>query len=298
MNLKSILTGTVGNQYAVGSFSPRVTQLIRPVLQAAQNTQSPVIVQISQKELMLYEVSVGAFSKTYFKLLKQLDISVPTTLHLDHTKEFGIIKDAIAAGFESVMIDASEKSFEENVDMTRRVVEHAKHYNVSVEAELGRIGTTDFVETDNDEEFLTIPEQAQTFVALTGVDALAVSVGTAHGVYHKRQPRIDLERIKAIRQLTPVFLVLHGASGVPSDMLAQALKLEGGGPSKVNIATDIELAFLDAINRDERLTDKACDSLDQALLSRGQQAAMALVENKMRHYLFSAKKAPIATPGV
>jgi fructose-bisphosphate aldolase class II len=161
--------------------------------------------------------------------------------------------DEIEAGFTSVMIDASEQPLLENIARSREVVTYAHARGVSVEAELGRIGTTDRIETDDDVELYTDPDEAATFVAATGVDALAVSVGSAHGVYLVRQPKIDFERLHAIRARTSAHLMLHGGSGVPAEMIEQAIKLPGGGVSKVNIATDLEQAALAALGR---LTDE------------------------------------------
>src|SRR3712207_3339906 len=132
------------------------------------------------------------------------------------------------------MIDASELPLAENIARSREVAEYAHARGVSVEAELGRIGTTDYIETDDDVELYTDPDEAAEFVAATGVDALAVSVGTAHGAYLVRQPKVDIERLAAIRARTAAHLVLHGGSGVPPEMVAQAIGLAGGGVSKVN----------------------------------------------------------------
>ena len=230
MKLTEILKDTIAKQYAVGSFTPRYENVIRPVLQAAQECRTPAIIQISSKELARYKIKPEEFAGEYFRQLKELDISVPTTLHLDHTYDFDTIKEAIDAGFESVMIDASGKPFEENVRITSQVVEYAHKRNVDVEAELGKIGANDQIETGtNDEELYTIPEEAKAFVERTGVDALAVSVGTAHGVYTVKQPLIQYHIIQEIKRLTPVYLVLHGGSGVPSHMVVQSYRLSGGG---------------------------------------------------------------------
>ncbi|VTR58131.1 D-tagatose-1,6-bisphosphate aldolase subunit KbaY [Actinobacillus pleuropneumoniae] len=167
------------------------------------------------------------------------------------------------------------------------MAEYAHAKGVSVEAELGMIGTTDFVETDKDEELYTDPEEAAYFVRQTGVDALAVSCGTAHGVYMVKQPKVDYERLRAIRTLTPVHLVLHGGSGVPADMVQKAVKLPDGGVSKVNIATDLELALLDALNRKERMTNKECLRLSPAQLALGREAVAETVVEKIRHVLNS-----------
>jgi ketose-bisphosphate aldolase len=276
---------------ALGSFSPRYTPMIAPVLAAGQKNQSPLIVQVSQRELARYGVDPHEFADEFYAQVEGQKITVPVVLHLDHTKDFEVIEQAIAAGFTSVMIDASEKPFDENVAISKRVSDYAHKFGVSVEAELGMIGTTDFVETENDEELYTNPDEAQRFVEETKVDALAVSVGTAHGVYEVRQPKIDYARLKAIRALTPVHLVLHGGSGVPAEMMSKAIKLEGGGVSKVNIATDLELAFLEALGRKERMSNAECKALTAEDLAKGRAAVEATVSDKMKHFLDSYNRA-------
>lgn len=265
--------------------------MIQPVLRAGQTTQSPLIVQISQRELDRYGVTPGEFADEFYAQLRGLAITVPVVLHLDHTKDFDVIEAAIAAGFTSVMIDASEKPFSENAAISKRVVEYAHARGVSVEAELGMIGTTDMIETETDEELYTDPDEAKRFVDETGVDALAVSVGTAHGVYLVRQPKIDYERLQAIRARTPVHLVLHGGSGVPAPMMQTAIRLPGGGVSKINIATDLELALLDALGYNERMTNAQCKSLSPAELAKGREAVEATVIDKITHFLGSHGRA-------
>jgi fructose-bisphosphate aldolase class II len=286
-NLRPVLKAAEQGGYAVGSFSPRCRAMIQPVLAAAQALQSPLIVQISQKELNRHQLTPKAFADEFYAQLEAQQITVPVVLHLDHTKEIDPIKEAIAAGFTSVMIDASEKPIEENIAMTREVVAYAHPLGVSVEAELGRIGTTDFVETDADEELYTVPEEAAYFVEETGIDALAASVGTAHGVYNVRQPKVDLNRLQAIRALTSVHIVLHGGSGVPAEMIAGAMRIKGGGISKVNIATDLELAALGALNREEHLTSAEMDALSAEDLARAQKAVYEVVQEKIKHFLMS-----------
>jgi fructose-bisphosphate aldolase class II len=291
LTLKQALTAAERGGYALGSFSPRVTPMIRPVLAAAERLRSPLIVQISQRELARYEVTPAAFARTLADEIKELGITVPVTLHLDHSFELPVIAAAIDAGFTSVMIDKSAESFDLNVAGSREIVAYAHARGVSVEAELGKIGTTDFIETDDDEEAFTDPEEAGRFVAETGVDALAVAVGTAHGHYTTRQPRVDLARLQAIRARTPVHLVLHGGSGVPPEMIQAAVRLPGGGISKVNIATDLEHAMLTALGRSERLTDAQARALPPHDLARARAAVEACVAEKMQTYLMSAGRA-------
>lgn len=286
--LKTALAAAERGGYALGAFAPRYTPMIQPILQAGEQTQSPLIVQISSRELQRYGITPQVFADTFFQTMIDDQITVPVVLHLDHTFEMSVIEDAIRAGFTSVMIDASEHALDENIAITREVVEYAHERGVSVEAELGRIGTTDFVETDRDEELYTDPTEAERFVRETGVDALAVSVGTAHGVYVVRQPRVDFDRLRAIRARTAVHLVLHGGSGVPAEMIKRAIRLPGGGISKVNIATDLEQATLGALGRTERMTDAECRSLPPDQLAQAREAVKQTVIDKITNFVGSA----------
>lgn len=289
LTLNEILNKSIDSKYAVGSFSPRYISLIEPILKAAQELDSPVIVQISQKELNLFEVSLKNFADEFHRVLEDEKITVPVCLHLDHTKEQRIIIEAIEAGFTSVMRDASEFEFEENVRLTTETVKYAHAHNVSVEAELGKIGTTDFVESDKDETYYTNPTEAKQFIELTKCDALAVSVGTAHGVYEVVEPHVDLERLQQIGQSTETPLVLHGGSGVPNEMVLAAINLELGSIKKVNIATDLELAFLKTIER-PRMLSSECASLPTDILEKGRDAVKEIVKDKMVNYLSSNDK--------
>ncbi|EOS32028.1 MAG: class II fructose-bisphosphate aldolase [Lachnospiraceae bacterium] len=290
-NLTNILRHAAENGYAAGSFSARYTKLILPIIQAAVNTNSPVIVQLSEKEIIRHKVSAEAFAKEFYRVVEELQPKVPVVLHLDHTKTLETIQAAMDAGFTSVMIDASEKNFDDNVAVTKQVVEMAHRRNITVEAELGKIGTTDFVETDHDEEMYTIPEEAKMFCAQTDVDCLAVSVGTAHGVYTVRQPNIDFKRLEEINKLTPTPLVLHGGSGVPSEMVVKAAALPTGGVSKVNIATDLELEMLAVVGRSGHMTEEELNTYSDDIIEKAREAVRLLVEDKIRHYLGSSNKA-------
>ncbi len=233
-------------------------------------------------------MNVEAFAREFYRVVEELDPQVPIALHLDHTKTFDVIRQAIDAGFTSVMIDASEYEFEENVRITRQVVEYAKPRKVTVEAELGKIGTTDFVETDHDEELFTVPEEAKEFCERTGVDCLAVSVGTAHGIYTVRQPHVDYDRLERINSLIRVPLVLHGGSGVPSQMVRKAVQMESGGVSKVNIATDVEQAMLQVVGREGHMTEAELNSCTEEQIAHSREAVKELVKEKMCCYVMSA----------
>jgi ketose-bisphosphate aldolase len=285
--LRQVLDKADGRGYAVGAFSARYTPFITPILRAAEATRSPVIVQIAQIEMQWYDLKLAEFAQQFWAQIEAVKPTVPVCLHLDHTQSFEVIQEAIGLGFSSVMIDASAQELEGNIATTCKVVEYAHAHGVSVEAELGRIGTTDHMETEDDEELYTHPEEAAYFVQQTHVDALAVSVGTAHGQYLVKQPKIDLPRLKAIRALTPVHMVLHGGSGTPAGMIHDAICLPGGGISKVNIATDLELALLAELGRKERLTDAGLRALPSADIERGQQAVQKTAEDKIIHFLES-----------
>lgn len=276
--------------YGVGSFSARNTYLIDAVLRAAEHTESPVIVQISANEFNWFAVTAKEFADRFYQVAD--NYRVEAVLHLDHTREPAIIKDAIDAGFTSVMIDASQKEFEENTRITREVVEYAHAKGVAVEAELGRIGATDKVETDNDESLYTDPDEAAEFVERTGVDTLAVSVGTAHGVYPVKNPTIDFERLKAIRSRIFIPLVLHGGSGLPAETVQQAITIPGGGVSKINIATDLELAFLGSLGC-QRKTNAEIWQMDAKALEAAAREVQKVVEEKIIHFVRSAGKGKV-----
>lgn len=289
-NLTNLLKDANKHGYAVGSFSARYTKLIAPIIKAAMATNSPAIVQLSEKEVIRHKVGVKEFADEFYRVVKELDPQIPLALHLDHTKTLDVIKEAVDAGFTSVMIDASEKEFADNVKVTKEVVAMAHPQNVTVEAELGKIGTTDFVETDTDEELYTNPEEAAEFCKETNVDCLAVSVGTAHGVYTVRQPKVDFERLENINKLTDTPLVLHGGSGVPSEMVVKAAQIPTGGVSKVNIATDLELAMLAVVGKEGHLTEEQLNAYDAETTVEFQNAVQALVEDKIKNYLLSANR--------
>ncbi|HUQ65367.1 MAG TPA: class II fructose-bisphosphate aldolase [Flavitalea sp.] len=220
-------------------------ETLKGVLSAAAVAKQPIILQLTQSSLKYMGTAVAVtMARTAMK-----ESGVTGWLHLDHSTSYDLIYECLDNGFDSVMIDASEKSFEENVDITSRVVELAAKYNANVEAELGYVA-----KLGQSSELLayTDPEQAQTFVASTGVHALAVAIGTVHGFY-KKEPKLDLERLSAIRALTDVPLVLHGGSGIPGDILVAAIKR---GICKINLATEIKNIFIETLKNDLQSSDE------------------------------------------
>lgn len=290
--LPEVMRPAQAGGYAVPAFSTRYRACIRPAIEAALETRSPVIIEISQRELAWFALTPRAYREELERVVHDLDVGVPFALHLDHSWDDEVIDAAIEAGFTSVMVDRSDRPFEENVALTRRVVERAHAAGVSVEAELGRLTTTDKMETDGDEALYTDPAEAGEFVRATGCDALAVSVGTAHGVYPVKDPKIDFERLTAIRRAvgeTPI--VLHGGSGLPPETVHRAIALPGGGVSKMNIATDLEQAMLAAMGGLPRMTSSELDALDPALREKGLAAVRAEAIDKIRRFVRSEGRA-------
>lgn len=235
--VKDLLDGAKKQGYAVGAFNCNNMEIVQAIVQAAEKERSPVIIQASQGAIKYAGLE-------YISALGHLaaeNAQVPVALHLDHGTSFEQIVQCIRHGFSSVMIDGSKLPFEENVELTLEVLKVARPVGVSVEAELGKIGGTedDIFVSDRDAQ-LTNPQEAKDFVDRTGVDALAVAIGTAHGVY-QGEPHLDFSRLEKIAQLTGIPIVLHGSSGVPEKDIARAIQL---GVRKVNIDTDVRTAFM------------------------------------------------------
>ena len=170
--------------------------------------------------------------------------NIPLTFHLDHHENVEDIKRIIKLGCKSVMIDASKYEFRKNVEIVKDIVDYAHKYGATVEAELGKLGgVEDDLKVDEKDSFLTDPNEAVEFVKATGVDSLAVAIGTAHGLY-KSEPKLDFDRLEKIRSMVDIPLVLHGASGVPYDAVQNAIEK---GICKVNIATELKIPFSNAI---------------------------------------------------
>ncbi|WP_066506135.1 class II fructose-1,6-bisphosphate aldolase [Abyssisolibacter fermentans] len=230
------------NGYAVGAFNVNNMEIVQAIIEAAEQTQSPVIMQASQGGLKYAGVEyIAEMAKVAAR-----NASVPVAIHLDHGTDFVQIMQCIRNGFTSVMIDASKHELDKNIEITKNIVEIAHAVGVSAEAELGKIGgTEDDITVDEREATFTDPDEAERFVKETGVDFLAIAVGTAHGPY-KGEPKLDFDRIKVIKERLNIPLVLHGSSGVPEDSIRKAVSL---GINKINIDTDIRMAFNRAVRK-------------------------------------------------
>ena len=239
---KEILVDAQENGYAVGAFNVNNMEIVQAIIEAAEETNSPVILQASQGGLKYAGVEyIAALGK-----LAGQNAKVPVALHLDHGTDFEQIMLCIRHGFTSVMIDASQYPLDENIAYTKKVVEVAHAVGVSVEAELGKIGgTEDDITVEEKDATFTDPAEAERFVRETGVDSLAIAVGTAHGVY-KGVPKLQYDIIKEIRSRVDVPLVLHGSSGVPDESIKKAIPL---GISKINIDTDLRIKFAEGVKK-------------------------------------------------
>ncbi|MCD8799475.1 ketose-bisphosphate aldolase [Mammaliicoccus sciuri] len=234
---KEILRVANENKFAVPAFNAGSGQLLDAVMQACEETESPVMIAIHPDELKFLTDSFVAQVKYFANHSK-----VPVCIHLDHGASYEQVIHAIKLGFTSVMIDASHLPFEENIAVTKKVVDIAHPVGVSVEAELGTIGDTgNTVEGGVSEVIYTDPSTAQEFLERTGVDSLAIAIGTAHGIYPKNmKPELKLDILKETSHLTDIPLVLHGGSSNPDNEIQEAVKL---GINKINISSDIKIAF-------------------------------------------------------
>ena len=291
--------------YAIGAFNVNNMEIIQGITEAAKECNAPVILQVSS----------GArkyANRTYLVKLVEaavIETGLPICLHLDHGDSFELCKACVDDGFSSVMIDASSKPFEENVALTRQVVEYAHAHGAVVEAELGTLaGIEDEVKVAAHEASYTHPEEVEEFVSKTGCDSLAIAIGTSHGAYKfKGKPELDFARLEKITNLLPGYpLVLHGAStvipsfveecnkyggqldgaqGVPEDMLLKAGKF---GVCKINIDTDLRLAMTASIRK--HFVEHPGDFDPRQYLKPARQAIQDMVAHKMRDVLNSSNR--------
>ena len=287
--------------YAIGAFNVNNMEIVQGITEACQEEKAPVILQVSK--------GARAYANHNY-LVKLVEAAViccpdiPIALHLDHGEDFDICKKCVDDGFTSVMIDGSKHPFEENIRLTKEVVDYAHSKGVVVEAELGKLaGVEDNIKVDARSATFTVPEEAAEFVEKTGVDSLAVAIGTSHGAYKfKGEPYLDFERLQKIHQLIPdTPLVLHGAStvlpefvqkcneyggnipgaqGVPEDMIKEATK---HGICKVNIDTDLRLAMTAEVRK--HLIEHPEDFDPRKYLGPARDAIKRMVQHKIKNVL-------------
>lgn len=226
--------------YAVGAFNVTDLTGIQAVVQGAEEERAPVIVQ-------MYTRGSDPTPARYMVAMAEIaaeSVDVPVALHLDHGRDLESVETCVKVGFSSVMIDGSRLPLDENIEVTKKTVGMAHAAGISAEAELGRIGSgADELSADERAKSLTDPEEARRFVEETGVDALAVAIGSAHGLY-KFEPNLDLDLLKELRKVAKTHLVLHGGSDLPEEQIVQAISL---GITKVNVATDLAGAYTKAL---------------------------------------------------
>lgn len=237
------------------------------VLQAAKKMEQPIILQLSESSINYMGLDIATnMARTALK-----QYGVEGWLHLDHGSSLELVKKCLDAGFDSVMIDASEKPMKENIEISSEAVKIAEEYNVNVEAELGYVAKLGQAQ----EMKYTQPEEAKAFVDATGVSALAISIGSAHGFY-KSTPNLQLDLLSRIKEVTQASLVLHGSSGIPDDQLTEAIKR---GIVKVNLATEIKNIFMKTLQKELANTDE----IDlRVVFPKATQEVINLISKKMK----------------
>ena len=256
--------------YAVGAFNAENMEMVKAIIQAAEELKAPVMIQTTPSTF-----KYGTL-ETYFAMVsaEAKKASVPVCLHLDHGSSFELAVQAMKAGYTSVMIDGSHEDFEGNVAVSKKVADVANALGIPVEAELGKVGgKEDDLEADADTN--TDPEEAREFVERTGVTSLAVAIGTAHGFYHGT-PVLDKERVSEVKSLVSVPLVLHGASGLSEEDVRECVER---GMCKVNFATELRAAYTDAC---KKLLSEKPETFDPKKLGVvGIEAVKEIVKSRM-----------------
>ncbi len=294
--------------YAVGAFNVNNMEMIQAIVEAAEECHSPVILQVSAgarkyaNPVYLRHLVAAAAETT----------DIPIAMHLDHGADFDICKDCIDVGFTSVMIDASSKPWEENIALTKKVVEYAHAHGVVVEAELGKLaGIEDDVHVAASDAMFTSPDEVQEFTSRTGIDSLAIAIGTSHGAYKFKpgqDPKLRIDILEEIGRRLPGFpIVLHGASSVPQDQVAIVNEFGGSMPNaigipeselkkaaalavcKINIDSDLRVAFTAAIRK--HLAENPSHFDPRQYLGDARASMKAMVKHKIVDVLGSANKA-------
>ena len=242
VSTREMLLKAQREKYAVPAFNFHNLETIQVIVEAAAEMNSPLILAGTPGT---FEYGGRDYLQAIIETAAR-KYSIPIAIHLDHHETFESIKKSIDLGTKSVMIDASHHPFEENIELVSKVVEYAHRYDVTVEAELGRLGgQEDDLVVDEKDSFFTNPDAAVEYAERTRIDSLAVAIGTAHGLY-KNEPKLDFERLEEIRKKVSIPLVLHGASGVSVQDVRKCISL---GITKVNIATELKIPFSDELRK-------------------------------------------------
>ena len=308
VNTKEMFQKAYDGGYAVGAFNVNNMEIVQGIVDACQELRSPVILQVSgsarkyARHAYLYKMVQAAVEET----------GLPIALHLDHGSSFELCKDCIDGGFTSVMFDGSHLPYEENVAITKQVVEYAHARNVTVEAELGQLaGVEDEVSVESDKANYTDPDQVQDFVTRTGCDSLAIAIGTSHGAFKFKpgqKPQLRFDILQEVMDRLPGFpIVLHGASsvmpeyvaiinryggqmadaiGIPEDMLRKAASM---AVCKINVDSDLRIALTAGVR--EHLAENPTHFDPRQYLGEGRDCITAVVKHKIETVLGSAGKA-------
>ncbi len=308
VNTLEMLKKAYSGKYAVGAFNVNNMEIIQGIVSAAEELKSPVILQASSGARKY----AGA---TYMRKLVEAaceESNIPIALHLDHGDTFELCKNCIDSGFTSVMIDGSALSYDDNIELTKKVVDYAHKYDVSVEGELGSLaGIEDKLNVSQEKSFYTNPEEVEDFVRKTGVDSLAVAIGTSHGAYKFKpgqNPKLRFDILEEIERRLPAFpIVLHGASsviqkyvseinsfggdikeaiGIPEDMLKEAAKK---AVCKINVDSDLRLAMTAAIRKN--LAENPSNFDPRKYLTPAREAIKEVVKHKITNVMGSVNKA-------
>ena len=265
VNTKQLFKKAQEEKYAIGAFNVENMEMVMAVISAAEEMNSPVIMQTTPS-------TVEYAGLDYFIENVRVAASranVPVAIHLDHGPSFELASKAFRAGYTSIMIDGSHGDFESNVAVSKLVADMCRASDVSVEAELGKVGGKEDDLDGGDGGLFTDPLEAKEFVERTGVNSLAVAIGTAHGMY-KGEPKLDLDRLSAIREVVSIPLVLHGGSGIPDSKVQESIRR---GICKVNYATELRITYTDAVTK---YLSENPDTIDPKKYNK---AAMEAVKN-------------------
>lgn len=277
VNSDNLLSIAAKEGYAIPAYNINNLEWARFILEACQEDKSPVILAVTEKSVSYFGGTKVVYNSIK-SLIEELSITIPVVLHLDHGSSVTICKEAIDSGFTSVMMDASKKTFQENVIETNDVISYAKSKNVSVEAEIGILNN----EESKDLECNNVTvEEAKDFVLQTGVKSLAPSVGNQHGIY-KSKPNLDFELLGMICKNVKIPLVLHGASGLNDNMIKTAIFC---GVAKININTDLQIIWAKKVREFLNYNKEVCDP--RTIISSGKQAIKEMVHYK--NNLFGSK---------
>lgn len=236
-----LLKNAQEGHYAIGAFNVENMEMVMAVISAAEELQAPVILQTTPSTIKYAGLD---YYLANAKVAAER-ASVPVAMHLDHGSSFDLAMKALRVGYTSIMIDGSHESYEDNIALSKAVVDACSPSQIPVEAELGKVGGKEDDLDGGEVSAYTDPIEAKIFVERTGVSSLAVAIGTAHGLY-KGEPKLDLERLSEIREVVSVPLVLHGGSGIPDETIIESIKR---GICKVNYATELRIAYSEGVKK-------------------------------------------------